>query len=247
MELVSNHSFPRHTHDEYRIGVVLAGAQRSWSGRGQVESVPGDVITVNPGELHDGLAISGAVRRWRIIYFSPGVLMKEFVPDAAREVEFAHPSLHDPLLGRDVSRLFDLLTGEADRLGAEEIMVGVVARLVSSEHASPNETKRPTPPIAKAKAHIDEDPARQIMLSDLAALADASRYQIVRAFARELGVTPHAYIVQRRARVARQLLLAGEPLATAALRAGFADQSHMTRAFVRQFGVTPGRSLAARN
>jgi AraC-like DNA-binding protein len=31
----------------------------------------------------------------------------------------------------------------------------------------------------------------------------------------------------------------------AALIAGFADQSHMSRAFVRQFGVTPGRYQAA--
>jgi AraC-like DNA-binding protein len=33
--------------------------------------------------------------------------------------------------------------------------------------------------------------------------------------------------------------------AEAALIAGFADQSHMSRAFVRQFGVTPGRYQAA--
>jgi len=29
------------------------------------------------------------------------------------------------------------------------------------------------------------------------------------------------------------------------VRAGFADQSHMSRAFVRQFGITPGRYRAA--
>ena len=59
MELASNHSFPRHTHDEYGIGVVLSGAQRSWSGVGQVESVPGDVLTVNPG----GKAVEDVVHR----------------------------------------------------------------------------------------------------------------------------------------------------------------------------------------
>src|SRR6202000_249829 len=74
MELTSNHSFPRHTHDEYGIGVILSGAQRSWSGVGPVESLPGDVITVNPGELHDGHPISGAPRSWRIIYFDSKTL-----------------------------------------------------------------------------------------------------------------------------------------------------------------------------
>jgi len=41
-----------------------------------VESVPGDVITVNPGELHDGIPINGGIRRWRIIYFDPAILVR---------------------------------------------------------------------------------------------------------------------------------------------------------------------------
>lgn len=45
--IASNRHFPRHSHDEFGIGVLTHGAQRSWSGRGMVESLPGHVITVN--------------------------------------------------------------------------------------------------------------------------------------------------------------------------------------------------------
>ena len=62
----------------------------------------------------------------------------------------------------------------------------------------------------------------------------------MRGFAREVGTTPHAYLMQRRVRLACQLLGAGRPIVEAAINAGFADQSHLTRAFVRQFGVTQG-------
>jgi AraC-like DNA-binding protein len=247
MELASNHSFPRHTHDEYGIGVVLSGAQRSWSGVGQVESVPGDVITVNPGELHDGIPINGEIRRWRIIYFDPAVLAHEYMSDSPREIEFVSPSLRNPMLGRHVNMLFDRLTGGADRLGVAEILIDIVQRLVSADFRRLTRSPRSTPSVARARARIDDDPASHITLSDLAALSGVSRYQIVRAFARELGTTPHAYVVQCRVRLARQLLLRGETLAVAAQRAGFADQSHMTRAFVRQLGITPRRYLAARN
>jgi AraC-like DNA-binding protein len=72
-----------------------------------------------------------------------------------------------------------------------------------------------------------------------------SRYQILRAFARELGTTPYAYVIQCRVGLCRRLIMGGATLADAAQSAGFADQSHMTRAFVRQFGVPPGRYLAA--
>jgi AraC-like DNA-binding protein len=61
----------------------------------------------------------------------------------------------------------------------------------------------------------------------------------LRGFARATGATPHAYILQRRIRLARHLLAAGMETAHASVQAGFADQSHMTRGFVRQLGVTP--------
>ncbi len=245
MELASNHSFPRHSHDEYGIGVVLSGAQRSWSGVGSVESLPGDVITVNPGELHDGHPIAGAVRRWRIIYFDPDLLNQQFTPDASRETEFVFPSLRDRDLGRWVNLLFDRLVNDADRLGVEEIMAHVVRRLVSSEPRAERPHGTNSEPVMKAQARVDDDPSSPVTLTELAALAGMSRYQIVRAFSRELGATPYAYVIQRRVRLARELLVNGETLAGAAHGAGFADQSHMTRAFVRQFGISPGRYLAA--
>jgi AraC-like DNA-binding protein len=79
----------------------------------------------------------------------------------------------------------------------------------------------------------------------LAALSGVSRFQLLRGFAREIGITPHAYLVQRRVLLARRFLADGQTPAQAAVRAGFADQSHMTRAFVRQLGVTPSRYRAA--
>ncbi len=245
MELASNHSFPRHSHDEYGIGVVLSGAERSWSGIGSVVSFPGDVITVNPGELHDGHPVNGAMRRWRIIYLDPKVLSRQFTPEAPRETEFVSPSLTDHSLGRWVSRLFDRLVEDADRVGVEEIVAHVVQRLVSPEARPAHDARTYSAPVKKARARIDDDPSRPVTLAELAALSGVSRYQIVRAFSRELGITPYSYVIQRRVRLARELLVNGEALATTAQLAGFADQSHMTRAFMRQFGTSPGRYLSA--
>ena len=85
-----------------------------------------------------------------------------------------------------------------------------------------------------------------LTLADLAAACGLSRYQVLRAFARETGLTPHAYQIQRRLLPARSLIRRGSSLADAAATVGFADQSHMTRLFVRAYGVSPRRyALAA--
>jgi AraC-like DNA-binding protein len=99
--------------------------------------------------------------------------------------------------------------------------------------------------VRKALERFDGDAASPTRLTELAELAGISRFQLLRAFVREVGATPHAYLVQRRVFLARRLLAAGRPIVEAAMDAGFADQSHLTLAFVRQFGVTPGRYVAA--
>ena len=67
MTLVSNHHFPRHSHDQFGIGVMAFGAQRSWSAVGLVSASAGDVIMANPGEMHDGVPLDSNARRWRMI------------------------------------------------------------------------------------------------------------------------------------------------------------------------------------
>src|ERR1035438_4307662 len=68
MTLYSDHHYPRHSHDQLGIGVIAFGAQRSWSGFGHVNASAGDVIMVNPGEMHDGAPLQGNPREWRMLY-----------------------------------------------------------------------------------------------------------------------------------------------------------------------------------
>src|ERR1043166_2837211 len=64
--ICSGHVFPPHAHDQYGIGVISAGAQRSWSLLGAVDAGAGDVIMLNPGEMHDGAPL-GPARRWHMV------------------------------------------------------------------------------------------------------------------------------------------------------------------------------------
>jgi AraC-like DNA-binding protein len=50
-----------------------------------------------------------------------------------------------------------------------------------------------------------------LTLSDLARSCGLSRFQVLRGFARSTGLTPHAYLVQRRIQLARRLIAGGTP------------------------------------
>jgi AraC-like DNA-binding protein len=222
-----------------------AGAQRSWSGIGWVESEAGDVITVNPGEMHDGAPIGGA-RGWQMLYLNPALVACELAEEGEDRPEIVRPTLRDPMLASLFGRLFMRASGAApESLALEEDLLRTLVRLMWRHGTRPRSVPRASPAVTTARRRLDDAPDAPVTLAELAALSGVSRFQLLRGFARETGVTPHAYLLQRRVRLARQLLIAGRAPAEAAQEAGFADQSHMTRAFRRQFGATPARYQAA--
>ena len=96
MTLFSEHSFPRHSHDQYGIGIMTSSAQRSWSVVGQVESAAGDVIMLNPGELHDGRPAERSARGWKILYFDPVVIARELANEITNGEFLIQPVARDP-------------------------------------------------------------------------------------------------------------------------------------------------------
>ncbi|WP_232624423.1 AraC family transcriptional regulator [Paraburkholderia ginsengisoli] len=247
------HSFPRHSHDRFGVGVIVSGGHRSASGRGQVEARAHDAIMVNPGEVHDGSPLDERGRAWRMLYVEPSMLTRaavELTGAAPREIELTQPVAHDPVLKRLFERLFAVSVQAQvvpDELVREEALLALLGHLVRAHATGPAHARitEARGPIARAKARIDDDPTAPLTLADLAADTGLSRFQLLRGFAHETGLPPHAYRMQRRIALARQSIAHGAPLADAAAAAGFADQSHMTRAFVRLLGVTPANYAAA--
>jgi AraC-like DNA-binding protein len=240
----SCHAFPRHTHDQFGIGVIERGAQKSLSGRGMVEAGPGDTITVNPGEVHDGVPVSDAGRMWRMLYLDPW-LVADAVSDMSegRVVghELSHPVLTDDRLVHRFQGLFAALTSAPTEESAphcEEQLLLLLASMERQQGICPAGKGIPQA-IVSARRRIDGDPTAPLALSDLARACGLSRFQVIRGFARATGLTPHAYLLQMRVQLARRLIAQGTSLADAALGSGFADQSHMTRIFVRTYGVSP--------
>ena len=196
----------------------------------------GDVITVNPGEVHDGAPLADGGRRWTILYLPPALVMaaaEDIAPGTGARFEFSQP----------VYRLFPLaqrlrgLVAAGGETGAEEEgLLALLAPLLRPE-SRPLGTPRA---LLRVRDWIDAEPEADVPLAELAAQASLSRFQLVRSFARLTGLTPHAYRLQRRVQAARRLILDGTPLADAAAASGFSDQSHMTRLFRRVYGLSPG-------
>ncbi|WP_298843545.1 AraC family transcriptional regulator [uncultured Salinicola sp.] len=238
IEIQSDRRFPRHSHDEYGIGVMLDGGHVSWSGRGSVEAGPRHVITVNPSELHDGIPIGGSARRWRMLFVTPDLIENTLGTELASR-EFRHPTMIDPALTRRLLHgMADIPNSVPDEI--TEIIGDLFGALLDTSLPIPTAAP-PSSAVQRMLERLHDDPLDAPALSELARIAELTPYTALRRFRREVGTTPHAYLKQRRVRLACAAISRGTSLTEAAGAAGFADQSHMTRAFVHQLGVTPGQ------
>lgn len=101
--------------------------------------------------------------------------------------------------------------------------------------------------LRQVDRYIDDHLAERIGLEALARVVRMSPYHFARAFKHSAGLSPHAYVTERRLQRALALLRAGRLGVTeTALACGFASSSHFAARFGRRFGFSPSALRAGR-
>jgi len=251
-------TFARHSHEGYGVGVIEAGALGfSYRGAGLV-APQGAVNTVNPDEAHTGHAAATDGWTYRMFYFSPDFLQGLAQDIAGTRVPlpfFTSGVIHDPGLAALLLRTHALFAQPADEPAAPDVRLARDTLLLAAFAQLLDRHSYERPPLQKAgqehaavarvkeylRCRLDADASLpNLSLADLARVACLSPHHFIRVFSRHTGLTPHAWLMQLRARKAQALLRQGAAIADAAAQAGFADQSHLTKAFKRLLGYTPG-------
>lgn len=238
------HAFAPHTHEGYVIASVRAGVE-AFRYRGATHRAGlGFVAFINPGEVHTGYAETEGGWRYRTLYPSVEKLrhVAAEVFGVAAEPYFPRAVVLDPDLAMRVRRYHLLSEHGAEKGEREGAFLDLIACAVS-RHADGlfrlPETGRAPTAVRRVedylRAHLHED----VTLAELGTLTGLSPYALLRAFRRHIGLTPHAYQVQRRVEAAKERLSRGEAIASVATEIGFFDQSHLGRHFKRVVGVTP--------
>lgn len=230
------HAYPAHTHGDWTLLLVDAGAvSYALDGRAH-HAAPAAVTLLPPHVAHDGRsAREHRAFHKRVVYLDETWLPPSSIGRSVDRPTVVHGSAVDA-----VRRLQDALTAD-DAFAAEAELVGVRDRL--REHLDGQVPgTRPDLPLARLlRDLLDDRLADPPSLEEAATLLGASTGHLVRSFRSAYGLPPHRYLTGRRIDRARRLLLAGVPAAEVATVVGFHDQPHLARHFRRVLGTTPGR------
>jgi len=245
--------YHRHSHEGYSFGVTEDGAQ-SFRCRGAGHtSASGMVMAFNPDDPHDGYPADEAGFTYRIVHIGADLVasvLADITGGAVGLPLFAEPVHADPELARSIGALHRGLAGGASALRRDELLataVGAMARRASTRPGAAVPAPRSGTAAAayRARELLDAAPLADLTAEQLAAAAGCSRFALHRSFVAAFGMTPASYQRQLRLRAARGLMAGGTAISDAAVGAGFADQSHLTRWFGRYYGITPGAYMRA--
>ena len=93
--------------------------------------------------------------------------------------------------------------------------------------------------VAEILRYIDAHVHEEITIEALAEQLFLSKYHMMRLFREQTGVTIHAYIVDRRLMIARDLMSRGAGATEACYKAGFNSYCTFCRAYNKRFGMSP--------
>jgi AraC-like DNA-binding protein len=246
-----------HTHDEYNIAFCLK-PELEYSLRGRVEQLaPGDVLVVNPGELHRGrYGSAGASARGLTIHIPvrtlKDILAKMHFPaDLENNRVLFLEKVSDPSL----VPLVEELIREIDRRqsGYEMIVDSIVLQILvhlfrhllrpSFDRAGPAEPRQLRSwQIVRAMEYMNAHGKNKFNLSELCAEIGTSASRFIQLFKNSVSsMSPHVYYNRLIIEKAQKMLL-GSDLAIKEIsyELGFQNESHFCKLFRACSGTTPG-------
>jgi AraC-like DNA-binding protein len=237
-------AFSPHRHDTYAIGITLTGIQ-TFNFRGdRWHCRPGQCHILHPDETHDGGAGTEEGFSYRIAYIDPSLVQEALRGEPLPFV--AHPVADAARLPEGCAREIWDIDGEIDDVARIQLVAAVVNLLVSvSSGAAKKSGPLALSRLSRVRDLITAAPAERRSMDELERLSGLDRWTIARQFRAAFGTSPSRFRTLRQLDQVRRSVKRGTCLAKAALDAGFADQSHLSRQFKRAYGLTPARWAAA--
>lgn len=242
------HSFPRHTHETFAIGVVESGVQATYYKGSTHIATSGDICLVNPGEVHTGFSPHECGWTYRVFY-PDAALLERVAREASVHVgelpHFPSPVIRDRHLASRILAFLKAVEDSDVSLEKESLLFSVLEQMVR-RHADARDGKpvgrhKEKRAVKTALEYLDAHFVDNVRLSELSSMANLSEFHLLRLFRAVVGLPPHAYLIQKRIDYARSLLSRQLPILQVGLETGFTDQSHFTRWFKKIVGITPGQ------
>ena len=250
-----------HLHDFYEIYFFLDGNVQYNVESRSYQLKAGDVLLINPLELHQ--PIFGKEQRGYeriVLWINKGFLESLSPPGNDLTACFDTATRSHTNLLHPESAMRQMLIYELEQLMLETAsqeycseycaMSYLVQVLIQLNRQAKQQNKEAEAKVASDSVvymvlhYINTHYSEDLTLDFLANQFFISKYHLSREFGRLVGTSVHRYIVQKRLIMAKQMMQEGKPSSDIYQRCGFGDYSNFYRAFKAEYQMSP-REFAA--
>ena len=245
-----------HHHDFYEVYYLLGGQVEYWVDGRIIRMKPGELLLINPMELHRPIPDqSSPVYERIVLWINREYLESLFAGELRLSSCFdtglpGHTHLIRPAATERTAltdRMAELVREFYSReFGSQQCAYGIflqfmvqLNRMALHTDGTQEDSQELSPLVQNILHHITDHIHEELSLESLAKEFFVSKYHLSHAFTREVGVSVYRYITMRRLLMARQLLSAGEPAGQVCRSCGFADYTSFYRAFRSEYGISP--------
>jgi AraC-like DNA-binding protein len=238
--------YAKHSHETFSIGAVTGGRSeylnrhaREWIGAGAV-------VMMNPDDVHACNPVADERWSYRMMHVDvawlTGLQHELGFGENHAFRAFSQTMSTDAQLFDGLNRLHAILVDDdTDTLRKQSAAITFFSEVQNKLNPAVLPDHDASRQLTRAAEFIAENCTRSLKLEDICEAADLSASHLIRAFKQRYGMTPHAYLINRRIQYSRAQLRRGRVIADVALDAGFADQAHLQRIFKRLVAATPGQ------
>ncbi len=246
---------PIHQHDFYEIYFFISGnVEYNVEGKGY-HLKSGDVLLINPLELHQPRIAPDQTDYERIVLWINKNYLHSLcsnLTSLTRCFDNTNPK-HSNLIRLTqsqqnflISKLEELIKENSENYyGADLVCKTVLTRIlvelnrISIGTKNAEDNKNSSPLISQVLDYINLRYCEKLSLSSVADEFFVSKYYLSHAFNNAVGTSLHRYITLKRLVNAKQMLSSGIKPTTAAEACGFGDYAGFYRAFTAEYGITP--------
>ncbi len=242
-------------HEEIELKYFYEGTSTLLIGSQTIVAQPGDLVVINPYELHSTIHQGGDRGKYQILMMDPdfflngstgGLDLRSMI--IGKGLTFQTLVRGDPRISDMMGRIIEAYEKKAPhwqftvRAVLLELFVLLLQEYSKELPGEGDGDFRCFETVEPAIRRIREGYASPITVDELATLCNVSKCHFCRVFRKATGQSAMRYLTEYRLKIA-DLMLSGSGSSVGAIaeQCGFEDEGYFCRCYKAHYGITPGK------
>jgi AraC-like DNA-binding protein len=253
---------PLHCHsDFYEIYCFLAGDLSYLMGSMEYKMVPGTVLLIPPGILHQPIFKQKDTPYIRMFIWLNRYYLQQLSSNKTNLCSCFEKDEYKKMARLDIETLQHLQSKflrlvrlkNSNIWGADLLANSIITDILLTVHSVCQEKSVDSDSIQQDTflslviAYINDNIESIWTLDQIANYFYVSKSYLIQQFTMKLGISPYKYIIKKRMSCAYQLLLKGFPLNNIYTQVGYRDYPTFYKAFRKEYGFKPTALIQKRN